>query len=206
MNETPRIAIVGGGPGGLLAAHVLHGHGIAATVYDADTAVDARDPGGTLDLHADSGQIALEDAGLLAAFHALARAEGQAVTRRDHHGTLLKEFAPADDDTAAPEIDRGQLRIMLHERLAPGTVRWGHKLTDLTTENDVHRLHFANGSTVDAEVVIGADGTWSKVRHAAHRGDAGVPRGVLFGRPIRRRRNPASGDRGLGRQRTVVHH
>ncbi|WP_406630377.1 FAD-dependent oxidoreductase [Amycolatopsis sp. WGS_07] len=164
MKETPRIAIVGGGPGGLLAAHVLHGHGIAATVYDADTAVDSRDPGGTLDLHADSGQIALEDAGLLPAFHELARAEGQAMTRRDHHGTLLKEFVPADGEASAPEIDRGQLRTMLYEQLAPGTVHWGHKLTDLTTENGVHRLHFANGSTVDADVVIGADGTWSKVR------------------------------------------
>lgn len=164
MKETPRIAIVGGGPGGLLAAQVLHGHGLAATVYDADTAVDSRDPGGTLDLHADSGQIALADAGLLPAFHALARVEGQAMTRRDHHGTLLKEFTPADDDTAAPEIDRGQLRTMLHEQLTPGTVRWGRKLTDLTTENGVHRLSFANGSTVDADVVIGADGTWSKVR------------------------------------------
>ncbi|WP_370938345.1 FAD-dependent oxidoreductase [Amycolatopsis sp. cg13] len=164
MKETPRIAIVGGGPGGLLAAHVLHRHGIAATVYDADTAVDSRDPGGTLDLHADSGQIALEDAGLLPAFHALARVEGQAMTRRDHHGTLLKEFIPADDDTAAPEIDRGQLRTMLYDQLAPGTVHWGHKLTALTTENSVHRLVFANGSTVDSDVVIGADGTWSKVR------------------------------------------
>ncbi|MFD2473239.1 FAD-dependent oxidoreductase [Amycolatopsis silviterrae] len=164
MKETPRIAIVGGGPGGLLAARVLHRHGIAATVYDADTAVDSRDPGGTLDLHADSGQIALEDAGLLPAFHALARAEGQAMTRRDHHGTLLKEFVPADGETSAPEIDRGQLRTMLAEQLAPGTVHWGHKLTELTTENGVHRLHFADGSTVESDVVIGADGTWSKVR------------------------------------------
>lgn len=63
-----RIAIIGAGPGGLLCARVLQGYGIAVIVYDADTAVDLRDPGGTLDLHADTGQIALEDAGLMAAF------------------------------------------------------------------------------------------------------------------------------------------
>ncbi|MGW3041728.1 hypothetical protein ACWC9T_17215 [Kitasatospora sp. NPDC001159] len=51
-------------------------------------------PGGTLDLHADSGQIALADAGLLDAFTAQARPEGQVKTRRDYHGTVLAEFAP----------------------------------------------------------------------------------------------------------------
>jgi hypothetical protein len=49
------------GPGGLLCARVLQQHETDASVY-------ARDPGGTLDLHADTGQIALEVAGLLEEF------------------------------------------------------------------------------------------------------------------------------------------
>ncbi|WP_026422640.1 FAD-dependent oxidoreductase [Actinokineospora inagensis] len=154
------IAIIGGGPAGLMCARVLQLHGIETTVYDADAAVDSRDPGGTLDLHADSGQIALDDAGLMGAFLALARLEGQAKSRRDHHGTVLTAFTPAEGDAAAPEIDRGQLRTMLYEHLQPGTVHWGHKLARATP----HRLEFANGVTVEADLVIGADGAWSKVR------------------------------------------
>ena len=92
MTTTTRIAIVGAGPGGLMCARVLQRHGIAVTVYDADASVDARDPGGTLDLHADSGQVALEGAGLLAEFHALARVEGQAKSRLDQHGAVLSSF------------------------------------------------------------------------------------------------------------------
>ncbi|WP_234377181.1 NAD(P)/FAD-dependent oxidoreductase [Streptomyces sp. TP-A0356] len=162
---TPRIAIVGGGPAGLMCARILQRHGIEPTVYDADVAVDSRDAGGTLDLHADAGQIALEDAGLMDAFMALARVEGQAKTRRDHHGTVLAEYIPAEDDTAAPEIDRGQLRTMLFEHLEPGTVRWGHKLLQVTPIGDgTHHLEFANGARVQADLVIGADGAWSKVR------------------------------------------
>ncbi|MCB5909158.1 FAD-dependent oxidoreductase [Streptomyces pinistramenti] len=162
---TPRIAVVGAGPAGLLCARVLQRHGIDVAVYDADAALDARDPGGTLDLHADSGQIALEDAGLLDAFTALARPEGQAKTRLDQYGTVLASFTPDDGDEAAPEIDRGQLRALLAAHVEPGTVRWGHKLVRaVPLGGGAHRLEFAGGATAEADLVIGADGAWSRVR------------------------------------------
>ncbi|MFB8277887.1 FAD-dependent oxidoreductase [Nocardia colli] len=162
---TPRIAIIGGGPAGLMCARILQGHNIHPTVYDADAAVDSRDPGGTLDLHADSGQIALEDAGLMDAFHSLARVEGQAKSRRDEHGTILGEFIPAEGDEAAPEIDRGQLRTMLYEHVNPGTVQWEHALAQaIPLANGTHRLEFTNGVSTEADLVIGADGAWSKIR------------------------------------------
>jgi 2-polyprenyl-6-methoxyphenol hydroxylase-like FAD-dependent oxidoreductase len=162
---TPRIAVIGAGPGGLLCARVLQRHGIEVAVYDADAAVHARDAGGTLDLKADSGQIALEDAGLLAEFRALARPEGQAKSRLDQHGTVLSAYVPEEHDEAANEIDRGQLRAMLAEQLAAGTVRWGHKLRTTTPLGDgVHCLEFADGAVTEVDLLVGADGAWSRVR------------------------------------------
>ncbi|MFB9908513.1 FAD-dependent oxidoreductase [Allokutzneria oryzae] len=162
---TPRTAIVGAGPGGLTCARILQRQGFPVTVLDRDPAPDARPQGGTLDMHADSGQLALQAAGLLEAFLDLSRPEGQEMRLYDHTGGLLHQHAPPPGESFNPEIDRGQLRALLLDSLTPGTVQWGRNLTTLTPLGDgVHRAHFEDGSTADYDLVIGADGAWSRVR------------------------------------------
>ncbi|TQS42517.1 FAD-dependent oxidoreductase [Cryptosporangium phraense] len=155
-----KISIVGAGPGGLTCARVLQLAGIPVTVYDADASLTARDQGGTLDLHADTGQIALEDARLTAEFAALARPEGQSKRLVDPSGAVLVEHVVDADEDAAPEIDRKQLREMLAASLEPGTIEWGAKVVSA----EPGRLTFADGRTVTTDLVIGADGAWSRVR------------------------------------------
>lgn len=162
-----RIAIIGAGPGGLTCARILQQHGITAALYDLDTSPTARNQGGTLDMHPDSGQHALRAAGLWDDFLAQARPEGQQMRLVGRDGRILFDAIPHEADTAEgnPEIDRGQLRDILLDSLKPDTVRWGHKLT--RTEalgNGTHRLRFADGTSTDADLVIGADGAWSQVR------------------------------------------
>ncbi|GAA1733204.1 NAD(P)/FAD-dependent oxidoreductase [Nonomuraea bangladeshensis] len=169
MNTTraPRIAIIGAGPGGLTCARILQRHGIAATVHDRDAGPAARDQGGTLDLHADNGQIALREAGLLDEFFRLSRPEGQEMRQLDPAGTMLFHHVPDRDERFKPEIDRGLLRDLLLDSLQPGTVRWGHTLRAVTGPAEGPRqLHFTDGTTVEADLVIGADGAWSTVRRA----------------------------------------
>jgi 2-polyprenyl-6-methoxyphenol hydroxylase-like FAD-dependent oxidoreductase len=160
-----RIAVIGAGPGGLTCARVLQRHGVEVTVHDRDAAPDARDQGGTLDLHADSGQIALERAGLLDDFRALSRPEGQSKRFLDRDGTVRVEHTADPGVQAAPEIDRGQLRALLAGSLAPGTVHWGQRLTGAhPLGGGRHRLEFDGGRAAEVDLVIGADGAWSRVR------------------------------------------
>ncbi|MFE2009107.1 FAD-dependent oxidoreductase [Streptomyces sp. NPDC059491] len=159
-----RIAVVGSGPGGLTLARVLHHHGHPVTVLERDAGPDARPRGGTLDLQEGLGQRALEKAGLLAEFEALSRPEGQAMRILATDGTVLRDWPPRPDDRANPEIDRGHLRDLL---LGPLDVQWGRAVTRVVpgTEDGV-LVHSADGRQEAFDLVVGADGAWSRTRPA----------------------------------------
>ncbi|MEW2545271.1 FAD-dependent monooxygenase [Streptomyces sp. NPDC047002] len=179
MAETsPRVAVVGGGPGGLTLARVLQTHGVDVTVFERDASPAARPPGGTLDLHPGTGQAALAAAGLTEGFLALSRPEGEEVRVSGADGQVLVHHEPTPGVAARPEIDRGDLRSLLLDSLAAGTVRWGRALTGIAAAPDGRsRPVFAGrGAAADAaddaafDLVVGADGAWSKTR--AHLGGA----------------------------------
>ncbi len=162
------VAIIGAGPGGLTAARVLQMKGIAVRVFEADASTNARDQGGTLDLHLDTGQYALERAELIEPFRAIARYEDQETRVLDFAtaGPLFEEI-PEPGEGDRPEIDRKVLRDLLLNSLDTDTVVWGAKLRELISEADGrHRLRLGDEATEPYDLVIGADGAWSKVRAA----------------------------------------
>ncbi|MFC9235122.1 FAD-dependent oxidoreductase [Streptomyces decoyicus] len=159
-----RIAVVGSGPAGLTFARALHRHGHPVAVLERDPSPDARPPGGTLDLQEGLGQLALDKAGLLAEFQALSRPEGQAMRILDADGTVLRDWRPRPDDQANPEIDRGQLRDLLR---GPLDVQWGRGVTQVVPgTGDGVLVHFADGRQETFDLVVGADGAWSRTRPA----------------------------------------
>lgn len=85
----------------------------------------------------------------------------------DPSGATVFHHIPDTDELFKPEIDRGQLRDLLLNSLRPETVRWGSALTSVSGPADGPRqLHFTNGTIVETDLVIGADGAFSRVRPA----------------------------------------
>ena len=104
-----------------------------------------------LDIHEHNGQAALKEAALFDEFLAIVHAGAQATRVLDKHANVVFEH-PDDGTGGRPEVPRGDLRRILLESLPAGTVRWGHKLTKVSSfGGGRHWLTFA-------------DGAWSRVR------------------------------------------
>ena len=167
--QTPRIAIIGGGPSGLVLLLTLHKRGIPATVYERDVTPFSRlHLGGTLDLIWESGQRALRENGLEEVFKANSRPEGDSYKIIDSSANVLLEFDGSRYKEAKdirPEIDRSTLRRILLDAVPAESVKWDHALSSVRSlGGGTHELTFANGTTTVCDILIGADGAHSRVR------------------------------------------
>lgn len=87
----PRVAIVGGGIGGLAAAVLLDRAGFSVVVAERDAAPSTRDQGGSIAIDAALGRPVLERMGLGTRFAEIAHPEATAFRMRDRDGNVLFE-------------------------------------------------------------------------------------------------------------------
>jgi 2-polyprenyl-6-methoxyphenol hydroxylase-like FAD-dependent oxidoreductase len=165
-----KVAIIGAGPGGLTLARILCMNEIDVSVFERDAFDIYRPQGGSLDMHAESGQYAITCADLFSEFKQYARYEDQEARIYNKHGEL--QFL--DDDVTGkdrPEIDRGQLREIFLKSIPAETIRWNHEFQQVkfrSKNEDSHddgvEVIFKNGARETADLVVGADGARSRVR------------------------------------------
>lgn len=155
-----------------MLASLLQHNGMNCTVFELDKDRSTRSQGGIIDLHPESGQLALREAGLFDEFekHLLPGAEAMKLIKSD--GTVRwdensMEGVEAGSARNRPEIDRTTLRIILLDSIDPASIQWGRKLVRVeanANSTDEYTLHFTDGREEGFDLVVGADGAWSKVR------------------------------------------
>ena len=169
----PSIAIIGAGPAGLSLARILKVRleslppdSLDITIFEKDSNQHSQtDQIGTLDLHLDTGLAAMKAAGLFEEFLKYARYDGEELVIADKNGTEMVHMVPGGETTAGveqsrPEIDRETLVEVLVKSV--DSIQWGKKLKSVR-EDGV--LEFADGSSAGPfDLVVGSDGSWSKVR------------------------------------------
>lgn len=158
------IAIIGAGLAGLVLARVFYINGVDSVLYETETSPESRPQGGLLDIHEYNGQLALKDAGLYEKFKTLILPGADAQRILDKTGRVLHEDLDKGNGSR-PEVHREALRRMLIDSLPQKAIRWGHKLASVKPVGGArHEVVFTNGETVTTDLLVGADGAWSKVR------------------------------------------
>lgn len=182
------IAIIGAGPVGCTLARLLHLQcpSTNVTIFEGDISPDYRSQGGTLDLHTTTGLAALKEAGLMDEFEKHARYDGESLKMTDKDLRVYIQVNPrvSPDKTSGhlggqrPEIDRSALRELLAESIPKGWIHWGWRLKEVlpadapketqlvfavTGEDGAARTETVAGF----DLIVGADGAWSKVRSGA---------------------------------------
>ena len=159
----PDVAIIGGGPSGLSLAAILEQKGISYIVFEK-YGRDTKPLGGCLDLHKGNGQAAMEHAGCYGEFRKYGR-DGPATIHRvwTHDGHHVFSWGEGVDK---PELDRFHIKKALLTRVPDKKIRWGTGIIKAERGPDGKVvLHLDDGSTATGfKLVVGADGTWSKVR------------------------------------------
>jgi salicylate hydroxylase len=165
MPGSLRVAIVGGGIGGLTAALALRARGLDVTVFEQ--AGILREIGAGVSIHPNAARL-LKRIGLDDQLRKIGSPIGGMTLRTSQGDTISTPEGPATPafsrDSQGYNVHRADFLNLLLTALPEGTVNLGHRCVRL--EDDGNRVHlsFANGVAADADIVIGADGIRSVVQ------------------------------------------
>ena len=151
-----RIAIIGGGIGGLTAALALKEFGFEAEIYEQAPAL--LDVGAAIALWPNALRV-LELLGLAKAIREHA-GEMDEIRWLDQRGALLNRVSIAP----SVALHRADLQATLLHALPPSSIRLEHALKAYDYGKDKIVAHFTHGEEIEADFLIGADGIHSQVR------------------------------------------
>ena len=157
-----RIAIIGGGIGGLTTAIALRQFGFEPQVYEQAPAL--LDVGAAIAIWPNAMRVLQR---LKLADDLLNKAgQMKAVEWLDQNGRLINRVSLIDIivNSAAVALHRADLQEILVQALPANSIQLGNSFIDYGQTADQIVAHFANGNSIEADFLVGADGIHSRVR------------------------------------------
>ncbi|NER33521.1 MAG: NAD(P)-binding protein [Oscillatoria sp. SIO1A7] len=160
-----KVAIAGGGIGGLATAIALRKQGIDAQIYER--ARELRPVGAGLSL-LPNGLKALEgiEPGIVARLKQ-AGSQGEIINLQNKSGeTILQNKSVLMEKYGMPmlNIRWSRLQEILASALPPDIIHLNHRCIGFEQDRDRVTVNFENGKTAEADFLVGADGINSAVR------------------------------------------
>jgi 6-hydroxynicotinate 3-monooxygenase len=162
----PKIAIIGAGLGGATCAALFQQAGYQVDVYEQSAEFVRLGAGIHLGPncvkvlnHIGLGRRLLDIAVRPSAWNSLMWDTGESL-----FSLPLKDVAEQRYGAAYVTMHRGDMHALLIDAIAPGTLHFKKQLVDLKQDASSVTMEFSDGSMASADIVIGADGVFSKVR------------------------------------------
>jgi salicylate hydroxylase len=174
MSQVQKVAVVGAGLGGLNAAVALIQRGFDVTVYEQADALGEIGAGIQLSPNASRVLIAL---GLDQAFEAIAFEPDRHVVRNWKTGSIvsatqMKGVFRSQYGAGYFGAHRADFHAVLQRTVPAECICLNARCTGVSERGERVLLAFADGSTAEADVVVGADGIRSAVRASLYGPDA----------------------------------
>ena len=167
VSRMTRVAIIGGGIGGATAGCALAQAGVEVSVYEA--APELKEIGAGVALHPNAMRV-LRMIGVEDAVRKVAGRSEWMVTRDARTGRAISKISRAQQaqtyGLTGATVHRADLLDVLAARLLAGCVTLGARCTTVESHPDSAVARFEDGSEIEADVIIGADGIHSRVRAA----------------------------------------
>lgn len=155
-----RVAVIGGGIGGLTTAVALRAIGAHVDVYEQ--ARELAEVGAGVGLHKNSQRV-LRRLGLGEAVDRIAaRVQGFRLSGPDGSDVFAETFGP---DAPILSVHRADLVAVLAGALPAGVVHTGYRCREFVERDDCAAVVFDAGQVVEADVVVAADGIHSTLQH-----------------------------------------
>ncbi len=164
--QLEKVIIIGGGIGGLTLARALAEHGVEATVYEQST--ELREVGAGISLWSNAMAVLdaigygaqLAELGPVVRYGELVSPAGKVLG--SYEVTDVLRDAPVN--TPPRVVHRGTLLQMLADGVDAAHVVTGTRCESVDWSAERPVVTFEDGTADSADLVVGADGIWSKVR------------------------------------------